>query len=488
VNDRWSEYCGMTYSDASQNWQAVIHPDDQEWCQTQWQIALRDRTPCIIEFRFRRADGEYRWHINHCIPVIDATGEVEQWVATITDIHPCKCAEQRAEQAYAAEQYARSEAEAASRMKDEFLAIVSHELRSPLNAMLGWSKLLKAGRLNEAMRAKAVQVIERNAEAQTQLIEDLLDISRIIRGKVRLTLAPVNLIQVIESAIDTVRPSADIKHIQIDFLHHTSTAFVTGDLDRLQQVVWNLLSNAVKFTPEGGRVGIELIQVGTQIQVRVIDTGKGIRPDFLPYVFDRFRQAENATTRTTAGLGLGLAIVHNLVEMHGGRVRVESQGEGKGTTFMVELPLLENAQIQEHLLEINQLSSDNSSLEGMRVLVVDDELDTRDFLVATLELFGAKTVSAASSSEGLQQMMQFKPDVVVSDIGMPNEDGYEFIEKVRSLPRDQGGNVPAVALTAFARQEDRHQAIAAGFQIHVAKPIEPLSLVSIIRTLTLNSG
>lgn len=607
ANDRWQDYCGMDFLEAAEHWESLVHPDDQEQCRINWEIARRDRTPYLVEFRFRRRDGAHRWHITHGVPVFDAMGQNEQWIATITDIHDRKLAEtaltesearyralaemipqfvwvttaagqneyvnrqfceytgkseaellqfdwleiihpddrdltrerwmsavrdgefyeieyrfrrfdgryrwflgqgqplknkqgqivrwfgtctdihdqkqieiERA-QLLAEAQTARSQAEAASRMKDEFLAIVSHELRSPLNAMLGWSKLLRAGKLDESMREKALQVIERNAEAQTQLIEDLLDISRIIRGKVRLNLAPVNLAQVIDSAIDTVRPSADIKQIHLESRVQTDRAIVSGDLDRLQQVIWNLLTNAVKFTPEAGTVKVDLTQTDTHAQIRVIDTGKGISPEFLPYVFDRFRQAENVTTRTTGGLGLGLAIVRSLTELHGGTVQVESPGEGQGSTFIVELPLLEGIRYRRETGTSPMSIADVASLEGVRVLVVDDELDTREFLVAALEISGAIVAAAGSSREAIQKIEQFRPTVLLSDIGMPNEDGYALIQKVRSLA--QGGTIPAIALTAFARPEDRISAIESGFQMHLSKPIEPDRLVAAVKSL-----
>ncbi|RUT06630.1 hypothetical protein DSM106972_028870 [Dulcicalothrix desertica PCC 7102] len=389
----------------------------------------------------------------------------------------------------------------ANRMKDEFLAILSHELRSPLNSILGWSQLL-LGRpnLDPTKKAQALLTIERNARAQKQLIEDLLDISRIIRGKLRLNVAPCNIVPIVEAAIETVRTAAEAKHIQVIFTIQDSKLFVKGDAERLQQVTWNLLSNAIKFTGVGGEVEIKLIRLSTvncehcgaleQVLIQVKDNGIGIQPDFIPYVFDRFRQADSSSTRTHGGLGLGLAIVKHLVELHGGNVAVESQGEGLGATFTVKLPLLSNEQIQTTSLDI--ISSSNTpssafsflpSLEGIRVLVVDDEADTRNFVVTVLEQSYAQVQAAASVTEALELISQCKPDVIVSDIGMPGEDGYALIRKIRELPSNAGGNIPAAALTAYARTEDRLRAIREGFQLHLPKPIEAAELTTVVASL-----
>ncbi|MBD1920355.1 PAS domain-containing protein [Microcoleus sp. FACHB-831] len=388
---------------------------------------------------------------------------------------------------YEAEQIARTQAESANRVKDEFLAVLSHELRSPLNPILGWAKLLRSRKYDAATTARALEIIERNATLQTQLIEDLLDVSRIMQGKISLNAFPVNLASIIEAAIDTMRLAAEAKSIQIEALVHSTRAIVSGDGNRLQQVVWNLLSNAIKFTPQGGRIEILLETIGSFAQIQVKDTGKGITEEFLPYVFDYFRQADSTITRKFGGLGLGLAIVRHLVELHGGNVSVESLGEGLGTTFTVKLPLynsLGKGDSTENLENIN--SSDfpfSSSLAGVRVLVVDDEPDTREFVTFALEQSGAKTSAAASTGEALEAIKSFRPDVIVSDIGMPEEDGYSFIGKVRSLAPKLGGTIPAIALTAYAREEDRLQALSAGFQMHVAKPIEPDDLVAIVASL-----
>lgn len=381
------------------------------------------------------------------------------------------------------EQAARQQAEAASHMKDEFLAIVSHELRSPLNGILGWSRLLRTRKLDPDTTAKALASIERNAQAQTQLIEDLLDISRIIRGKVRLNLRPVSLIPIIQASLDTTRPTADTKAIQLLSHLDANLGLVAGDVERLQQIVWNLLSNALKFTPEGGKVEVQFTQAGTHARLQIMDTGQGISQEFLPYVFDRFRQADPTTTRTQGGLGLGLAIVRNLVELHGGSIWVESAGVGQGATFIIELPLLPDGNQQTNADFVPTLPSDSESLAGLRVLIVDDEADTRDFLATALEQFGASVTVAASASEAFSLFQQNPPDVLLSDIGMPEEDGYALIRKIRALPIAAGSQTPAAALTAYVRGGDRLEALKAGFQLHVPKPIEPIQLFKVVSQL-----
>lgn len=389
------------------------------------------------------------------------------------------------------EQAAREQAEAASRMKDEFLAIVSHELRSPLNAMLGWARLLRTRKFDEATRDRALETIERNAALQKQLIEDLLDISSIIRGKLRLNIRPVQLVNPIEAAIDTVRLAAEAKAIRIESVLDPTTGAVSGDSDRLQQVVWNLLSNAIKFTPSGGCVKVRLDELDSYAQFQVSDTGCGIDVEFLPYVFDRFRQADGSMTRSYTGLGLGLAIVRQLVELHGGTVQAESLGEGQGATFTVKLPLLKGSREQgvgsrgeESYAPLPlYTSAPLPMLDGLRVLVVDDEADTRQFISTVLEECNAGVTTAASVAQAMEAIAQVKPDVVVSDIGMPDEDGYALISKLRALEAEQGWRIPAVALTAYARLEDRQRALSAGFQMHVAKPIEPAELAAVVAKL-----
>ncbi len=384
------------------------------------------------------------------------------------------------QQARAAAEASREEAQAANRVKDEFLAVLSHELRSPLNPILGWSKLLQNRKLDEAKTAQALSTIERNAKLQSELIEDLLDVSRILQGKLSLNVTPINLASTIRAAIETVRLAAEAKSIQVEAILDSNANSASGDSTRLQQVVWNLLANAVKFTPAGGRVEVRLEQVENQAQITISDNGKGIPQEFLPHVFDYFRQADSATTRKFGGLGLGLAIVRYLVELHGGRVQADSPGEGLGATFTVRLPLMPIGSAADR----EEKSSEPSlNLKGVRVLVVDDDTDTREFVVFVLEQAEASVIWANSADEAFAALTQFKPDILLSDIGMPDIDGYMLMQQVRALPPEQGGQVPAIALTAYAGDFNRKQALAAGFQRHVAKPVEPNELVKAIVTL-----
>jgi signal transduction histidine kinase/ActR/RegA family two-component response regulator len=372
----------------------------------------------------------------------------------------------------------------ANRVKDEFLAVLSHELRSPLNPILGWTKLLQTGRFDPQKTKQALEIIERNARQQTQLIDDLLDISKILRGKLTLREAPVDLAFTIESALETVRLAAEAKSIQITTTFGLFIPPVLGDAGRLQQIVLNLLSNAVKFTPNGGQVEVRLEQIGVEAQIQVKDTGKGIAPDFLPYVFESFRQEDGKTTRKFGGLGLGLAIVRQLTELHGGTVRVESPGEGAGATFTIRLPLMKTHSISvANSSPTDGAASEATVLQGIRVLVVDDEADMRELVVMILEQAGAIVQMAASAEEALRLFDQFQPMLLVSDIGMPETDGYALIRQVQSRVYQNGRPIPAIALTAYAMEQDQQQALAAGFQRHLAKPIEPEVLVKAILAL-----
>jgi len=395
-----------------------------------------------------------------------------------------QCAEEKRIQMLAREQEARQQAEAANRIKDEFLAVLSHELRSPLNPILGWSRLLRNGKLNAAKTAQALEIIERNAQLQSQLIEDLLDVSRILRGKLSLNITPVNLASTIKAALETVQLAAEAKSIQIQTVFDPTIGQVLGDSARLQQVIWNLLTNAVKFTPDRGRVEIQLQQIGSQALIQVRDTGKGISPDFLPYVFEYFRQADATTTRTFGGLGLGLAIVRHLVELHGGTVQVDSPGEGQGATFTVRLPLIKDKS-STHKAEGNSspFTPESSPLTGIRVLVVDDDVDSREFIAFVLEQLGAQVSTVTSAGEAIASLEQLPPDILLSDIGMPDMDGYMLMRQIRAMPPEQGGQILAIALTAYAGEIDRQQALAAGFQHHLAKPVEPDELVKVILNL-----
>ncbi|MEJ6484566.1 PAS domain S-box protein [Nostoc punctiforme UO1] len=405
----------------------------------------------------------------------------EHGVAFVLDITDRKLAENECDRLLQCERTARQEAEIANQIKDEFLAVLSHELRTPLNPILGWSKMLRTRKFDQQTTNRALETIERNAKLQTQLIEDLLDVSRILQGKLNLNICPVNLVMVVEAALETVRLAAQAKSIQIQTIFDASLGQVMGDPNRLQQVVWNLLSNAVKFTPTGGRVGIRLMEASNQIQIQVSDTGKGINPDFLPYVFDYFRQADGTTTRTFGGLGLGLAIVRKVVEMHGGKVQAESPGEGSGATFTVELPLLvRSEQVQREENESLDSQPESSLLSDTQVLVVDDEPDIRDLVSFILQDYGVQVTAVSSAQEALQALSESIPDVLISDIGMPRTDGYMLMREVRSRSPQEGGRVPAIALTAYAGEMNQQQALAAGFQMHISKPVDPDVLVKAI--------
>ncbi len=401
-------------------------------------------------------------------------------------INELKRSEEEREKILLREQAARSEAEAANGIKDQFLATLSHELRTPLTAIIGWAGLLRANDFDADLRAQALETVERNARTQAQLIDDLLDVSRIVSGKLLLDVKEVELDKIVTSAINVVQPAADAKAIRITYDCEPGRNFITGDAARLQQIAWNLLSNAVKFTPEGGSVGICLERIGSHIKLSVSDTGKGIATDFLPHVFDRFRQADSTTTRNYGGLGLGLAIVRHLVELHGGTVNAESPGEGRGATFSATFPLLAvstEAQSVEATGVDGRAVNGRSELEGLRVLVVDDEPDTRQVISAVIAKSGAEVKTCASVPEALETLKLWKPDILMSDIGMPDEDGYSLIQKVRSLSAASGGLIPAAALTAYARDEDRERALAAGFQMHVAKPIGARELIDTVAGL-----
>src|SRR5882724_8668281 len=390
------------------------------------------------------------------------------------------------------EENARAEAEAANRLKDEFLATASHELRTPLNSILGWAQLMRTGTLDGSSSARALLTIERNTKTLAQIIEDLLDVSRIIAGKLRLDVRPVELDSVVEAALEAIRPATDAKNIQLDVSLDSGVGAVSGDAGRLQQVVWNLLSNAIKFTPSGGQVSVKLERDASRARITVSDSGEGIGEEFLPYVFDRFRQADSTFARMHGGLGLGLAIVRHLVELHGGSVGADSRGKGEGATFTVSFPLLapeRNAAAHPGpLVDSGQHSFDEpKDLAGLSVMIVDDEHDARELLVAMLELRGASVIAVSSVAEALETLSNAtngsRPDVLVSDIGMPGEDGFDLIAMVRAMGPERGGDIPAIALTAYASAEDRARVFAAGFQRHVAKPVEPSSLATAVAGL-----
>ena len=394
--------------------------------------------------------------------------------------------EERAE-LLTSERAARADAEDANRLKDEFLATVSHELRTPLNAVIGWSRMLRSGKLDDESATHALEVIERNAWAQKQIIEDILDVSRVITGKLQLNLGPVDLVAIVDAALDAVRPALEAKEIKIETIIDAGLRIISGDADRLQQVVWNLLANAAKFTPNSGKVEVRVSYDVTHVQIQVTDTGPGIDPAFLPHVFERFRQEDGSTTRTHGGLGLGLAIVRHLVELHGGVITAENRADGPGAIFTVKLQLPSGELRPETLASTYEVFKEGepeaASLEGLRVLIVDDERDTLDLVTMELAQRGARVTGVTSAAEALGELESSEFDVLISDIAMPEEDGYSLIRKVRKSEAGKERRTPAVALTAYARVQDRMRAILAGYNTHVAKPVEANELVTIVASL-----
>src|SRR5215212_241409 len=406
---------------------------------------------------------------------------VEELSRYITDLQ--RSEEARGQLLLRAER-ARSEAEAANRIKDEFLATLSHELRTPLTSLLGWSSVLREAKREEKILNQGLDAIDRNARIQAQLIDDLLDVSRIVSGKLNLDVRPLDLSSVTRAAISVVRPAADAKGITLDYWAQPGLGAICADSARLQQIIWNLLSNAVKFTPPGGKIAVRVEQDGVDARVTVQDTGQGIDSEFLPRVFDRFRQADSSTTRSFGGLGLGLAIVRHLVELHGGTVSAQSDGVNKGAIFITTFPLIADRTEPVTMAHAPEPSvTDSHLLDGLRVLLVDDEPEARQIIGTVITRTGAEVKTCQSAHEALAKLADWKPDVILSDIAMPEQDGYSFIRQVRSLPHDKGGNTPAAALTAYARDIDRRQALAAGYQMHIAKPIGASQLVTMIARL-----
>jgi PAS domain S-box-containing protein len=487
VNQKLCEYTGLTFEEAKgEAWLLAIHPDDLQSSHEVWINALQSGSFYQDEYRFRRGfDGTYRWHLLRGVPLKDEHGNVVKWFGTCTDIHEQKEIEAERARLLELEKTARAKAEEANRIKDEFLAVLSHELRTPLNPILGWSKILQSRKLDEKKIAQATATIERNAKLQLQLIEDLLDVSRILQGKLSLSITSINLKSLILAALETINLAVEAKSIQVTTILEENIGQVAGDSTRLQQVIWNLVSNAVKFTPSGGRVEVKLAQVDSYAQITVSDTGKGISPEFLPYVFDYFRQADSSTTRKFGGLGLGLALVRNIVEMHGGTVTAESLGENQGAKFIVCLPLIENESpsITSEENDSSFSESDSLTLAGVQIIVVDDEPDSLDYIAFILEQDGASVIAVSSGIEALQAIIQAKPDILISDIGMPDMDGYELIRQVRNLDSENAREIKAIALTAFAGNGDRQKVLKAGFQMHISKPVSYEDLVATVVSL-----
>jgi PAS domain S-box-containing protein len=467
-----------------------IHAEDRPIVGRVIRRALLEQSDYEVEFRVPLPDGRVRWLGAKGRFLRDPKGAARLLTGVATDITDRKRAEDERAQLLSREQKARQQAEQALRLKDEFLATVSHELRTPLTAILGWSRILHGRQSDPASVARAIDTIERNAKGLAQIVEDILDVSRIVAGKLLLELGPVDLVPVIEAAATVVMPAAEAKGVTLKLPPKGPPCIVWGDPDRLQQVVWNLLSNAVKFTPEGGSVETRLEREKTQASIQVVDTGQGIAVDFLPFMFGRFRQADSTTTRSHGGLGLGLALVRHLIELHGGTVQASSDGPGHGATFTVTLPIkpeLFARAASEPLLRAPGISPARRrtvSLRGLKVLAVDDEADARELVRTVLEHEGATVLTVGTAPEAFSRLTSLRPDVVVCDIGMPIEDGYSLIRRIRALAPERGGRTPAIALTTYAREEDRRKALAAGFEVHVPKPVDPAELVEVVARLT----
>lgn len=495
ADDRTLSFFGLTQKDYSENSEQLfekIHPEDYSKIIEVAESSTANNQSFFVEFRIINPDKSVRWIQAKAQPHINKTLNEQHLVGFSTDITLRKEAEIERDNLFINEKIARQDAETASRMRDEFLATVSHELRNPLNAMLGWARLLQKKQLDENTSQRAVETIVRNAEAQNHLIEDMLDVSRIITGKLRLDLATIDPKDFVEAAVETVTPAAEAKNIKIHTIYDNDLNKIAGDSNRLQQVIWNLLSNSIKFTPKNGEILVEVNWIDSMIEIKIKDTGAGISKDFLPNVFDRFRQADSSTIKKFGGLGLGLAIVRHITEMHGGIVEAFSEGEGKGSTFTVKLPISAIFIEQQPEEESDEpktssnlpLTSPNINLQGLSILTVDDEPDTCKLLEQVLSHYGAQVKTTLSASEAFDEFQKIQPDILISDIGMPEEDGYSLIRRIRALSDEKSKKMPAIALTAFARPLDRMKALSAGFQTHVSKPVEPDELATVIASLT----
>ncbi|MDQ4121605.1 MAG: PAS domain S-box protein [Acidobacteriota bacterium] len=487
---------GFTMPKSIADGMALIHEEDRQMIARNFERAVREQSNFSSEFRIvNPLTREIAWQSAQGIFIKGAGDSADLLVGITQNITSRKQAEREREELLRREQAARRDAEEASRSKDEFLATVSHELRTPLNAIMGWSQMLSSGVLNQSDAQRAIETIYRNAKSQAQLIEDILDVSRIVTGKLRIEPKPTALAPIIQTAVESLRPAIEAKNIRLQLRLDFESRMVCADADRIQQVVWNLLSNAIKFTPEKGQVTIKLESDSSQTKIVVSDTGTGINPDFLPFVFDRFRQADGSSTRKHGGLGLGLSIVRHLVELHGGRVEVESQGKNAGTTFTVRLPQWEPPVNKIEDFKFDELLSNGSSekseviedlaeVKGLRVLIVDDEIDTLELLAAVLRRKGVEVMAKTRVSDAFETIIEWQPDIIVSDIAMPEEDGYSLIKKLRDLPPDKGGTIPAIALTAYVGVKERAKVLESGFQMYVPKPVEPTELLSAIASFS----
>ena len=471
-NTRWQEYTGLFLEDpADEGWQACLDPETVEQVQRLWREALSTKKPYEVEGRFRRADGESRWFLVRASALFDDAGDVLAWMGTCTDIHD--------------QRMLHDEALRTARMKDEFLATVSHELRTPLNAILGWSRMLKEGTLSAETREKALESVQRNAVVQTRLVDDLLDVSRIISGKMLIEPTLTNPASAVEAALDAVRPAAVAKGLDLSVSIDRGAGLVMADAGRVQQIIWNLVGNAVKFTPKRGHVMVGVAPVDEHVAITVADDGIGIKRDFVAHLFERFSQADGSIRRNYGGLGLGLAITKHLVELHGGQITVDSGGEGRGAKFTVTLPRAGapgSIATPGALTQADSLVAVRPELQGVRLLLVEDDLDSREVVSAILEDTGVQVTAAENAEQALELLARVSIDVILSDVGLPGQDGYAFIRAVRNSATF--ADIPAAALTAFALTEDRRRALDAGFQMHLRKPFDQSELLSVIADLS----
>jgi len=488
-NKPWLNFTARSMErELGDGWQEDIHPEDLSRISPLRQKHLASHEAYELDFRLRQGSGNYRWVLEQATPLFGVGEEFLGYVRACLDIHERKESEQRIEALLKSEQAARAEAEHTAKLKDEFLATVSHEMRTPLTAMLGWVQLLRKGNLSGAAVPQALETIERNARAQTKLIDDLLDMSRILSDHLKLDIQSLNATVLVEGAVAEAAPAAAAKGVNLQAIPSPEPITLAADSMRLQQILRNLLNNAIKFTPSGGTVTMSTHQMDGAVRFDVNDTGEGIDQEFLPHVFESFRQQDSSTARRHQGLGLGLSIARQLAELHGGTLEAFSEGDGRGSTFSLTLPLGlvdEHPRVERPAIKPESGDSDANlpTLLGAKILVVDDDDDARELLRSILAQHGASVRTAASAVEAIQQFDSRTPDVLVSDIGMPHEDGYQLIRRIRARDADHGGKVPALALTAFARTDDRRRAIGAGFHMHLAKPVEPSELVTVVASM-----
>jgi PAS domain S-box-containing protein len=489
LNARALEFFGASREEmATRGWRYFLHPEDQATIAPLFVSGAGARAAHTVEARLRRHDGSFHWFSIRNVPIENPQGELIKWLGTSTNIDDRKRIEFEREQLLTSERKARADAEHASRMKDEFLATLSHELRTPLNAITGWLHLLGDGDVDKDELREGLTIIERNTRLQTQLIEDLLDMNRIITGKLRLDVQSVQLPHVIDAALASIRPSMESKGIRLSSILDPRAGAVRGDPARLQQIIWNLLSNAVKFTPKGGRIEVILERIESHVEITVSDSGLGIPPEFLPHIFERFRQSDSSTTRHHGGLGLGLAIARQLAELHGGTIVAASSGPGHGSTFRVILPLPAAHQGEDGLLTRVHPAANGARpgpariahLDGVKILVVDDEPDSRDVVCRILKNCGAVVTAVGSAVEGIAALRVNGFEVLISDIGMPGMDGFEFLRQLRTSDIASAKTIPAIALTAFARSEDRRKAMQSGFDMFVSKPVDAPELAAVV--------